>query len=220
MWGKQWTIVVVLGLFAAACGGEGGEPAPSDASSTTVIARSGTDTSQSTTVDQNSVDQNSQDSPATAAGGTIVVDGETFPVSEMYRCEPYDGPGADPQPEDLDLVAFGSDSRYLSLTLGHDEAVNMNNGVRYPRQIFDLRLDVVEADGQVEYESGASNDEDGDWFLADLDQTPLDGAPFTIDGDHIAGEMTVVEVYPNEGNGTVNVAFDLEIPGNIQDCSA
>ena len=192
-------ILVILGLLAltaTACGGGTADPA-ADGETGSTMAATDTQAPQAETKDEGN---NGQNQPA----GSVVVDGETFDVAEMYRCEPYDGPGAHPTPDDLDLVAFAANSNYLSLTLSHDEGVNMSNGERYPRQVFDLRLDVVTEN----------------WLLPDVEGTRLDGAPFTIDGDHISGGMKLVETYPNEGDSTVDVAFDLEIPGDIQDCSA
>lgn len=215
---ERFVILASMALLAAACGGGGADPASAEETGSTAVAANDTEATQAETQDEGSGGQ--EQPTAAAASGTVVVDGETFDVMEMYRCEPYDGPGADPQPDDLDLVAFAADSNYLSLTLGHDQAVNMSNGEQYPREVFDLRLDVVTADGQVEYELVASNDSDGNWLVSDLDGTPLDGAPFDIEGDHISGGMTLVETYPDEGDSTVNVTFDLEIPGDIIDCSA
>lgn len=214
---KTLVILGLMALTATACGGGTADPAPAGETGSTMAATDATQAPQAETKDEGN---NNQDRPAAAVSGSVVVDGETFDVAEMYRCEPYDGPGAHPTPDDLDLVAFAANSNYLSLTLGHDEGVNMSNGERYPRQVFDLRLDVVTADGQVEYEVVASNDSDENWLLSDVEGTPLDSAPFTIDGDHISGGMTLVETYPNEGDSTVDVAFDLDIPGDIQDCSA
>jgi hypothetical protein len=215
---KMLVILGLLALIATACGGEAADPAPAEDTGATATTTNDTEAPPTETKEEGNSAQNQP--TASPASGSVVVDGETFDVMETYRCEPYDGPGADPQPDDLDLVAFAADSNYLSLTLGHDEAVNMSNGERYPREIFDLRLDVVTDEGQVEYELVASNDSDGNWLVSDLEETSLDGAPFNIEGDHISGGMTLVETYPNEGDSTVNVSFELEIPGDIQDCSA
>jgi hypothetical protein len=215
---RSFVIPVTVLLLSAGCGGgDSGQPTLSESVSTTVVT-SGSQAPLTETEDERNSGQD--ESANSAASGSVVVDGQSFAVEQMYRCEPYDGPGAHPTPDDLDLVAFGANSTYLSLTVSHDEGVNMGNGARYPRQVFDLRLDVVTSEGQVEYELGATNDENGNWSLSDADGTQLDGAPFTLAGDHIGGGMTLVETYPDENASTVAVSFDLEIPGNIQDCSS
>jgi hypothetical protein len=221
--GRLITVTVVMVLLVASCGGGtsgstlAGEEGANDA--TTSVTSSQNDEPGGDT--ETATDESEKGSPGgTAASGTVLVDGEAFDVAQMYRCVPYADPGKEPNPEDLDLVAFATDSRYLSLTISNDEGVNMNNGERYPRQVYDLRLDVATSDGQVEYELGATNDEDGNWILGDDVGTTLESPPFIIDGNNISGGMTLVETYPNEGDTMVKVTYDLGIPNDIRDCSA
>ncbi|MGA8039134.1 MAG: hypothetical protein WCA93_03405 [Acidimicrobiia bacterium] len=221
--GRLITVTVVMVLLVASCGGGtsgstlAGEAGAKDATTTVTSSQNdepGGDTETTT-------DQSDKGSPGgTAANGTVMVDGEAFDAAQMYRCVPYADPGKEPNPEDLDLVVFATDGRYLSLTISNGEGVNMGNGQSYPRQAYSLRLDVADAGGQVEYELGATNDEDGNWILGDDVGTPLDSAPFIIDGNNISGGMTLVETYPNEGDSMVNVTYELEIPGDVVDCSA
>ncbi|MGA7226859.1 MAG: hypothetical protein WBZ40_04035 [Acidimicrobiia bacterium] len=222
---RRFVILAIMAMLAAACGGGSSDPTSAGEPATTVGA-SATDTPQDdeqTAAEDGdpAAEESEPNAPVgSASSGTVVVDGDTFEVTEMYRCEPYADPGREADPDDLDLVAFAADSRYLSLTISNTESVNMSTGETFPGQFYDLRLDVATADGQVEYELGATNDQDGNWTLGDDTGTPLDSPPFTIDGNNISGGMTLVETYPNEGDTMVSVTYDLEIPNEIRDCSA
>ena len=46
---------------------------------------------------------------------------------------------------------------------------------------------------------------------------PLDGPPFTVAGNRITGNMLLLQDLP-EGEGTVEVGFDLEIPSDLAGC--
>lgn len=154
-----------------------------------------------------------------AGVGSFTVDGESFDNVDVYRCEPFSFGSQEADPDDLDLVAgFLTGSNAVQVTVSH-EGETTYLGVFYSRD---------GADGLEQFEAGADNSipgrfEAGPWKVRDAEtgeETELGDAPFAISGGRITGGLTgLAQTWPQDGDGTVDVTFDLEIPSEINDCS-
>ncbi len=120
---KSMGFISVLVLVAAACGGG---TDVTDAPGTTASA-GGTETSSAPS------DQSSPDSPpeasAPSGSGEFTVDGQSFQVTQVARCDPYD-PNDENNPDDLDVVASSAEGVHLSLTISHGVPLRMENARR------------------------------------------------------------------------------------------
>jgi hypothetical protein len=159
---------------------------------------------------------------ANAGSGTFTVDGESF-EAPVIRCEPFAAFG-DPNPDDLNVRAL-SGSVFVEVDLSNSDGISMVDGTAFDQQYVSVFLSRP-GDGVTEqFDGAATNDADGNWissedvFVDPAEATPLPAPPFTLDGNRITGSMTVNQSWPEGETGTAEVAFDLEFPGEIQDCS-
>ena len=226
---KSMGFISVLVLVAAACGGG---TDVTDAPGTTASA-GGTETSSAPS------DQSSPDSPpeasAPSGSGEFTVDGQSFQVTQVARCDPYD-PNDENNPDDLDVVASSAEGVHLSLTISHGDsyAVSDDGGyvisdsgvpVTYSAAYHDLRINRFADGAQEQYASSASHDVDNVWYMnynpiisAPEDGDMLDGPPFIRSGDSISGGMTIVKDYPAEDGTTLDVTFNFDFPSDITGC--
>lgn len=203
------TVLVVM----AACGGEAtgqadaeSEPAANESAETTPP------TSESEPGPTNNA------STGGGSGGTITVDGEAFPVNEIFRCAPRLGSDGELHPDDLDVIAYADDSRVLTVTVYAGERVDMNTGETYSGQRQTVRLNVTDANGLFEFESDASNDVEGNWTTNSASPIMLDAPPFSVDGGAVAGALSLAQTFPEDQSRIVEVDFDLEIPTELLSC--
>jgi hypothetical protein len=154
---------------------------------------------------------------ANAGSGTFTVDGESFDTP-VVRCEPF-AAFDEPNPDDLNVRALAG-SVFVEVDLSNSEGFSMTDGTTFDQQHVTVFLSRP-GDGVTEqFGSGLTSGADGNWYtVEDFEQTDPMPAPFTLDGNHITGSMTVDQEWPDGATGTAEVTFDFEFPGEIQDCS-
>lgn len=185
-------VLTIAAMLTAACGSESGGDNESGAGG-------GSDAPSDAAVSDGDTDQEADAGSGQAEATTSLysVDGASF-GGDLYNCDPSDGAG-DAEPGDLELVVLSGPSEGLSIDAGHSQGL-MRIAVRFNRV-----TDAVE-----EFESEFYENADGGW-TANAAST-LDGPPFTVEGNRIQGEATLLQVAPQDATGTVEVAFDFEIP--------
>lgn len=158
--------------------------------------------------------------PLTGAGkGSFVADGESFDNVDVYSCEPFSF-GSDPHPDDLSLLAYVGGSSGLEVEISHSEGFDQAGGTFDQVNVFVFYSRSGDS-GLEQFERSAGNAADGYWYFGGggfvTDESDrIDGAPFTINGDRITGELAGLEqTWPDEGAATVDVSFDLEIPSEV-----
>jgi hypothetical protein len=153
-----------------------------------------------------------------AGTGSFVADGESYDNVDVYRCEPFSF-GSDPHPDDLSLLAFLGGSSGLEVEISNDQGFSQA-GETFDQVTLSAFYSRSGDSGLEQFEGRATNDAEGNWYLGGgfitEDSEPLDGPPFTIDGDRITGELAGLEqTWPDEGAAIVDVSFDLEIPSEV-----
>ena len=195
-------MLVVLPLFlmvvVVGCGGD--DSSGSAATSSDAPASDSNQTQQDSSNGDKPAVGSTAEPPAPAASGdagVIQLDGKSFDVSDVRRCKPFfDGEG------NLDLTAIGNGVMLF---------ININESGSSVSH--ELSLQGANAGGVF---SGAGTQAPNrTWF--DDNGDPLAGPPFTINGDHISGGLTVIDA--RGGPDTVDVTFDVSIPSDIVDCS-
>lgn len=167
----------------------------------------------------------SQGGPALAGGGSgsYTVDGEVFDGVPVFACEPFSFGSDGPHPDDLSLFAYREGTEGINIDISHTQGLDLTDGSQFDQ----IRIDVFHsrqgAGGIEQFDGSAVNDADGGWHTTDpdtLQQTPLDGTPFVIEGGRISGSLAgLAQSWPDEGAATVDVMFDLEIPTEVnEDC--
>lgn len=208
------TVLLVL-LTMVACGGDD-DSSNSSAPSNDAPAASGSsatdDNSDSTDDEDKATDESdeSNDESGSPGGGdaigSIEVDGQTFDVQEMLRCEPsFDGE------DNLDLQASGIGLRlfiYINTPLGSANALVAHE--------LSIQGSAIGSGGQTGVFSGAANSTQGGPWL-DEDANPLPGPPFTVAGDRVSGSLILADA--RGGAETIDVSFDVPIPSEVMDCS-
>ena len=143
----------------------------------------------------------------------MIVDGETFEGS-VRRCEPFSF-GQDAHEDDVSVVLFSSAG--LNIDLSYFPSMDISGGGEYLAARLDL---LYSASGGAQFEASSTSDIAGKWFLDTdtFEENPLPEAPVTIDGDRIKGGLPLIQSWPQDETGTVQVTFDLEIPSEIEGC--
>jgi hypothetical protein len=214
-------------ILLAACGGDsddGDTPAGGDDETLTTLAQTPEELAEDVLeqaeeqVESGAVDELF----ANAGSGTFTVDGESF-EAPVVRCEPFAAFG-EPNPDDLNVRALAG-SVFVEVDLSNSDGISMVDGTAFDQQHVNVFLSRP-GDGVTEqFDGGATNNADGEWIASEdqfndpAEVTPLPAPPFTIDGNRITGSMTVIQDWPEGATGTAEVTFDLEFPGEIQDCS-
>lgn len=199
-------LVVVMTMLAAAYGGEtGGEPESGEAEgggSRSEPTSSGgeADEELDAGLDQGGEPAESSAPPSGDSGGLYTVDDESI-GGDLYNSDPGGGAG-DAESGDLELVVRSESGGGLSIDAWHDSRGLLRFSVRFNRT-----TDVVE-----QYESVFDQDADGNWTANLASPVTLNGPPFTVDGNRIMGEVTLLQEVPEGTNGSVKVTFDFEIP--------
>lgn len=225
-------------LVLAACGGDNGgatpAPDPAAASNAGDEADNGGPTDATPTPDTPAAssagdgadpdDGESGAAPAIGSSGTMTVDGEVLDVIAVRRCVPFDASefgGAEGDPNEIDLIIFDSSSGGLNLNALTTDGYSLERD-EYDMSIHELRLN----QGGDEYKNRAGTMPDGTWILGFVPQfgdpgdgTPIDDAPFIVDGNNISGAMSLVQTWPEGADGTVDVTFNVVFPSEQEDCS-
>jgi hypothetical protein len=213
---KALILISVLALVAAACGG--GEVASGDGAAPTTVgsADSGTENPPS---DEPAPGDSAQGS---SGSGEFTVNGETFQIEEVRRCEPFDY-NDEKNPANLDVAAQGGGVYINPVISGTTGFAQAENGMdQYDQQTHSLFLSVSTDSGPEQYESSASHDIDNVWYVGfspGLTQSGemLDGPPFIVSGNTISGSMTLVKKYPDT-DGSADVTFKFDFPQEITEC--
>ncbi|MGD9714369.1 MAG: hypothetical protein AB7V46_20245 [Thermomicrobiales bacterium] len=137
----------------------------------------------------------------------------------MYACEPFSFGSEEPHPDDLSLFAMHEGSEGIDIDISHRQGIDLADGSQFDQ----IRIDVFYArqgvTGLEQFEGSAANDAAGSWFAQDpvtLQQTSLQGSPYTVEGDRIFGSLAGPrQSWPDEGAATVDVTLDLEISSVI-----
>lgn len=218
----RWKTVILisaLALIAAACGG--GESTDVDNGAVTTVGGGNSGTADPQTAEP---PPDEPAAPSQSASGEFTVNGETFQIEEIRRCEPFDFYDEN-HPDNLD-VAARSGGIYINATIsGSTGLAPAENGVEeYNQQTHSLQLSVSTESGPEQYESSASHGIDNVWFVgfvpvpgADQEGEMLDGAPFTVSGNTISGSMTLAKDFPDT-NGSADVSFQFDFPNDIVEC--
>lgn len=221
---KTMISILVVALLVAACGGAA---ADGDATTTSQAPTSDTqapDQSDDTSEQEpESNDQSSEQQQPAGVDGSITIDGEEFGVAQVIRCEPYDGPGSQPNDADLDLVAESTGGHYVSIVVSHSDGYTATQEI-FPQQTQEGRVNLFGDGGQEQYVAFASHDVDDNWYLnftptlGDQEgESPLAAAPFST-GDRVVGSMPLVMDFPTEGGGELELSFDLPVPSQTVEC--
>lgn len=208
-----------LALLASACGGgDGEESGGSDA--TTASSASADDGGGSSGDGGGSATGDAGSSGGAGGSGSFTVNGAGVTVTNVLRCVPFSF-GEDPDPRDLSIVILGE-------TGGANIDVTYNQGIGPEGQSFDQpQLQVLlSLNGTAEqYDGFAASNIDEAWFtdqpiLADQEPgTPLDGPPFTVDGNSISGSLSeLVQSWPQGADGTADVSWNVSFPDDEMDC--
>lgn len=215
---KTMILISVLALVAAACGG--GEGADQDNGAATTVADGGNGTANPPTEET----QPDSPSPGQSGSGEFTVNGDTFQIEEVRRCEPFDFNNEN-HPDNLD-VAARSGGVFINVTIaGSTGFAPADNGVEeYSQQTHHLQLSLPTDSGMTQYETTASHDIDDVWYVGFLpipgatqEGEMLDGPPFTVSGNTISGSMTVAKDFPDT-NGSADVSFKFDFPDDIGEC--
>jgi hypothetical protein len=191
------TGLLLLALGLVACGGSGGDPNGGDAPAAPTEATP-TDTAPTDAPPDDGGSAGDDNGgfgvPGAIHGdGTLVIDGETYNVETVLRCEPFDD-GED----SLDLAALASGATVFVYLEEYMGSVLFEVGLQGPMGLYE-NLYSEGVDGWV--------DDRGD---------PVDGLLFEIDGNRIRGASTLIEFH--EGEDTLELSYDLPIPDTIVDC--
>ncbi|MEZ4503479.1 MAG: hypothetical protein R3C39_12705 [Dehalococcoidia bacterium] len=163
-----------------------------------------------------------------SGSGTFSIDGQQFDADIVVRCLPFDASafgGAAPNEADFDFSAATSD--FANVVEGEVAFAlpTFGPGAYEANQIrgFASRQG---SSGVEQYESVAATDPDGNWLMNLEPQLVANGQPptgepmeFEIDGNHVRGAMTLEQNWPDGATGTVDIAFDLDLPAEAIDCS-
>lgn len=218
---RSMTLMAVLVLVAVACGGgEGAEPGDQGAVTTVASAEPETENPPE---DEPSPEEPGETPSAPSGSGEFTVDGETYQVTEVHRCEPFDFYDEN-NPNDLDVVAGSADGVYLSLVISNDTGYTAGGRDSYEQQYHELRVNLFGDDGQEQFTATASHDIDNVWYLPfeplgqDQEGEMLSGPPFVRDGDSISGGLVITKDYPVEDGATLDVTFNFDFPSDITGC--
>ena len=195
-------LLLIASLFAfaglAACGGDdddGGDDAPTATSAPADAGDAGD--GEAMDDDDGDAGDGGGDPPSGGSGdGVIEVDGERFDVTSLLRCEPF-SEGDD----NLDLQAGAAGGLRLFIYVNAGDAL--------------LQHELSIQGGGVGVFSGSASLLGGDWV--DDDGNSVSGPPFEVGEDRISGSLTLSDA--RGGDATVDVSFDVAIPGDIEDCS-
>ncbi len=219
---KAMVLLGVLALVAAACGGgDGAEPADEGAATTVTSPDSET---ENPPTEEPSPEEPAETPSGPSGSGEVTVDGETFQINEVRRCEPFDFYDEN-NPNDLDVVAGTAEGVYLSLVISNSTGYTAGGQDNYEQQYHELRINRFGDDGQEQFVATASHDIDNVWYLpfsgisgGTEEGVMLGGPPFVRDGDSISGAMVITKDWPEEDGTTLDVTFNFDFPSEITGC--
>jgi hypothetical protein len=219
---KAMILLAALALVAAACG-SGEDIEPADAGVATTVGSAETDTETPPT-DAPSPEEPAEAPSGPSGSGEITVDGETFQINDVRRCEPFDF-NDENNPNDLDVVAGTAEGVYLSLVISNATGYADGGQKTYEQQTHELRINRSGNGGSDQFVAAASHDIDNVWYLpfspsfgTPQEGVMLSGPPFVRDGDSISGGMVVTKDYPEEDGSTLDVTFNFDFPSDITGC--
>jgi hypothetical protein len=190
---------LVLALLAVACGGDdnpAATAAPGAATQAAAAGPAGDDDGDDGAAagDDGGGDAPAPQLPAGVTGdGGITIDGESYAVEAVFRCEPFnDGE------RDLDLTAMAGTVTFFV----------------YISEFMGVSSHELSLQGPMGIFSGMHSQIGDDWFDENLE--PVDGPPFEVDGNRVRGAMTLIEA--REGVEAIDVSFELPIPSEMEAC--
>jgi hypothetical protein len=213
--------VIATALLLAACGDDAGESTTPDetaGATLTTVASTPEELAQDV---QEQAQSKADDLFASAIPGSFEVDGQQYD-GQTVRCEPFFF--NEPNPDDLNVRSF-SGGVFVEVDITHGDGFSMD-GTTYDQQNFSVFLSRP-GDGVTEqFDGNVTSDAEGNWYPAaefipvgEQTATPLAAPPFTLDGNHISGSLTVNQSWPEGATGTAEVSFDLPFQDEILDCS-
>ncbi len=155
-----------------------------------------------------------------AAAGSFTADGEVFDNIDVYSCEPFSFGSQEADPNDLSLVGLTGASSGLEVEITHSPGIDLSSGAQFDKVTVNLFFSRQGASGLEQFELSASTDAAGDWFVSSDtgEQIQLTEIPAVIEGNHVTGSLSGLEqTWPDEGAATVDVTYDYEIPGEVNE---
>lgn len=149
------------------------------------------------------------------------------------NCLPFDGSqfgGADPHPDDLDVVAATEEGTAIQLEISYEEGVGAGEDKVYDAVYLRPFVSRSGDDGLEQYESAFLTGPDGAWYSGETDDpiqlslgnavgAPLAEPALVRDGNRLSGTAVVYQDWPEGSSGELVVSYDLTIPGEKYDCS-
>jgi hypothetical protein len=192
-------ILVTAAFALAACGDDDGDgPGPAQQPTPTTAPEDGNGSESDPDDDEDEAgDDDPRQLPGSLVGGsgTITVDGQSFPISDIIRCVPFRDDS-----DDLDLTALGSGIQaFVYIT---------------PERSQELDIQGSALDGAI-YSGSVFSFDGGSTWLDDFDEQ-VDAAPLEWSGERVSGTMTVHDIF--EEADPVEVTIDLAVPSRQEDC--
>ncbi len=234
MLGKMKALITAMLVFTAAgCGGEGTEPSAGAGGTTATTSSSGPGATSGGGGQTPGQAPGPQDLPFESGTGYFEVDGERFEPSYIVNCQIpddfFDNPA---HPDDLDLRGHKlADGVGLEVSVSAEDLVSPTDPqAEFTSKSVRLFLHQGGPEGIEQYEGQAVAWTDGAWydstdwhptiaFYSGVGPTspPLQ-IGFEIGDSRIQGTLTLAQIWPETGTGTVDVTFDYTIPSEEFDC--
>ena len=206
---RSISILLALVVVLAACSSDGSEP------DTEPVAGQNPTTETVPAPDDTQPPSQGGGSSGLPTGGdgTYSVDGESFDAT-VYRCEPFTAPGQQPDDRELSTLAYRGGSEGLEVEIGY--GTGFGDEGPFETQILFVFHSRPGADGLEQFEGQATHDAAGAWFAGEIfagNPEPLDGVPFTLDGNRLrGGPLTLQQTWPDETGEVVVDSWDLTVP--------
>lgn len=161
--------------------------------------------------------------PLAGAGvGSFTADGESFDNVDVYSCEPFSF-GSDPHPDDVSVLAYLGGTSGLEVEVSHSQSFEVSDGeqVQFDQVTVNVFYSRQGDSGLEQFEGSAVSNASGGWFFFNREtgeQFDLADPPYVRDGDRMTGSLAgLQQSWPDEGDATVDVTFDLEIPSEVNE---
>jgi hypothetical protein len=188
------TVLAFISFALVACGGDDDDSPEATASETEATANGGAATTAAATTDASETQTQATDSGGSAGeAGFVEVDGQSFAITDVRRCEPFSG-----REDDLDLQALGDGIQafvVINRPIGGSQAV-----------MHEFSMQGANAGGVF---AGSATTFDGETWL-DYQDNPLDAAPFEVSGDTVLGTIDTRAATDDSAGPTVS--FEVAIP--------
>jgi hypothetical protein len=202
---RTLTLMAMMSLVTA-CGGAGGDSTPDEAPGANP-ATTTTAPAPETSVDEpddaeppaGGVGDPGEIQMVPAGNSTVSVEGTDFSPRQLLRCIPFQD-----EDDQLDLTVLGDDFQlFIYVTESSNNELTIQGRA------------VGDGESTGVYAGSAFSLDGEDWF--DDEGGESDHTPFAWTADRVSGSMTLLDIY--DSGDTVEVAFDVIVPPDTQDCS-